>query len=310
MPRIYYQPDGRSVETQPEETILQTSLREHILHAHACGGHARCSTCRVVVLEGLEHCSPRNPEEQALAKRLHFGPTIRLACQTTISGDVKLRRPVLDAVDVALTSRSLRGTTPHRVGEEMQIAILFADISQYTPFAEALPSYDVIHVLNRYFYLVGQVIRRNGGVISDYIGDGLMALFGVEESDEAALNAVKAGLEMFAAVEELNPYLEGMYGRHFQIRIGVHFGEVVVGTIGVADMAKVVAIGDAVNLASRIEEANKEIGTNFLISEETYAKVKEQIRIKRCVRLALRGKRGEYSLYEVTGLRTQSRANG
>ena len=124
------------------------------------------------------------------------------------------------------------------------------------------------------------------------------------------MNAVKAGLEMFAAVEELNPYLEGMYGRHFQIRIGVHFGEVVVGTIGVADMTKVVAIGDAVNLASRIETANKEIGTNFLISEETYAQVKGQIHVKQCVRLALRGKRGEYSLYEVTGLRTQSGANG
>ena len=66
MPHIYYQPDDRSVETQPEETILQTSLRERILHAHACGGHARCSTCRVVVLEGLEHCSPRSTEEQAL----------------------------------------------------------------------------------------------------------------------------------------------------------------------------------------------------------------------------------------------------
>ena len=158
--------------------------------------------------------------------------------------------------------------------------------------------------MNRYFYLVGQVIRRNGGVISDYIGDGLMALFGVEDSDEAVLNAVKAGLEMFAAVEELNPYLEGMYGRHFQIRIGVHFGEVVVGTIGVADMTKVVAIGDAVNLASRIETANKEVGTNFLISEATYAQVKEQIHVKQCVRLALRGKRGEYSLYEVAGLRT------
>ncbi len=99
------------------------------------------------------------------------------------------------------------------------------------------------------------MIRRNDGVISDYIGDGLIALFGVEDSDEAMLNAVKAGLEMFAVVEELNPYLEGMYGRHFQIWIGMHFGEVVVGTIGVADMTKVVAIGDAVNFASRIKDA-------------------------------------------------------
>lgn len=181
-----------------------------------------------------------------------------------------------------------------------------ADISQYTPFAEALPSYDVIHVLNRYFYLVGQVIRCNDGVISDYIGDGLMALFGIEDTGDAALNAVTAGLEMFAAVEELNPYLEGMYGRHFQIRIGVHFGEAVVGTIGVADMTKVVAIGNAVNLASRSETANKEVGTRFLISGETYAMVKERIHVKQCIRLPLRGKRGEYSLYEVDRLRDQS----
>ena len=64
MPHIYYQPDDRSVETQPEETILQTSLRERILHAHACGGHARCFTCRVVLLEGLEHCSPAAPKNR------------------------------------------------------------------------------------------------------------------------------------------------------------------------------------------------------------------------------------------------------
>lgn len=303
MPYIYYLPDEKKIETSLSETILEASLRAGIPHAHACGGNARCSTCRVVVLEGLEFCALRNAKEQALAGRLHLGPTVRLACQTTINADVKLRRPVLDDVDVELISQIRPKATPDRAGEEKQIAILFADISRYTPFAESLLPYDVIHVLNRYFHLMGKVISRNGGYICDYVGDGLMALFGIEDSAGAAFRAVKAGLEMFEAVEQLNPYLETMYNRSFQIRIGVHFGEVVVGTIGIANMKKVAAIGDAVNFASRIEAANKEVGTQFLISEDTYMQVKSEVRLNQSVRVGIRGKRGEYTLYEVIGLK-------
>src|SRR5574341_87284 len=126
---IYYLPDEREVETSEAETILQASLRAGIPHAHACGGKARCSTCRVLILEGLEHCNPRNAKEKKLAERLHFGSEIRLACQTRITGEVKLRRPVLDEIDVELTSQIKAGAAPSSVGEEKKIAILFADIS-------------------------------------------------------------------------------------------------------------------------------------------------------------------------------------
>lgn len=303
MPRIYYFPDEREVETAEAETVLQASLRAGIPHAHACGGKARCSTCRVIVLAGLGHCNRRNAKEKKLAERLHFGPEIRLACQTRITGNVKLRRPVLDEIDVELTSQIKPGAAPGSVGEEKQIAILFADIGGYTAFAEALPPYDVIHVLSRYFHLMGEVITRQGGYISDYIGDGIMALFGLENPAEAALRAVKAGVEMLAAVEKLNPYLETMYKKSFQIRIGVHYGEAVVGTIGIANIKKLAAIGDAVNFASRIEVANKEIGTKFLISEDTYNEVRDHVRVNRCcIHVTLRGKSGEYVLYEVIGL--------
>jgi adenylate cyclase len=180
---------------------------------------------------------------------------------------------------------------------------LFADISGYTPFAEALPPYDVIHILSRYFHLMGNVITHHGGYISDYVGDGIMALFGIENPAEAALRAVNAGVEMLATVEKLNPYLETMYKKSFQIRIGVHYGEVVVGTIGVANMKKLAAIGDAVNFASRIEAANKETGTKFLISENTYHQVRDHVRVNRCgAHVTLKGKSGEYILYEVIGL--------
>src|SRR5574341_1214681 len=271
MPHLYYLPDERDVEAHADETILQASLRSGIPHTHVCGGYARCSTCRVLILEGLAHCAPRNAKEQAMAERLRFGPTIRLACQTTVTGDVKLRRLVLDAEDVEVTSQlGSAGTTPGAVGQEKQVAILFADIRGFTSFAETLPPYDVVHLLNRYFYLMGQVIGRHGGYIDNYMGT--------------------------------------LHKRSFEIGVGVHFGEVVVGAVGAPDKKRVTAIGDAVNFASRIESATKTLSTQFLISEDAYTQVSEQVKVGRRVRVALPGKSGDHALYEVTGLKVAGSA--
>lgn len=298
MPQVCYLPDEKRVDAETGETLLHASLRASIAHAHACGGNARCSTCRVLIVDGLEHCAPPNDKETRLAERLHFGPDIRLACQTTVSGDVELRRLVLDAEDLEIV-----GSSPRSVGEEKQLAILFADIRGFTSFAETLPPYDVVHVLNRYFHQVGHAIQRNGGCIDNYMGDGLMALFGVEDSSGATLQAIRAGLDMLDAVERLRPYLQSIYTRSFHIGIGVHYGEVVVGAIGHDETKRVTAIGDAVNMASRIESVNKQAGTEFLISEATYDHVKELIRVGKTIEVTLPGKSGEYTLYEVLGMR-------
>src|SRR6266508_2853639 len=112
MAQIRYLPDERDVEAGQEETILATSLRCGIMHTHVCGGNARCSTCRVLILEGLENCPPRNEKEQKMADRRNFSPTVRLACQTTVTGDVVLRRLVLDDDDRALVDAEVIGATP------------------------------------------------------------------------------------------------------------------------------------------------------------------------------------------------------
>jgi adenylate cyclase len=108
---------------------------------------------------------------------------------------------------------------------------------------------------------------------------------------------------MLEAVNRLRPYLENIYTRSFQIGIGVHYGEVVVGAIGHDKTKRVTAIGDSVNLASRIESMNKEADTEFLISEATYKHVKDRIRVGKTTRVSMKGKSGEYTLYEVVGLR-------
>src|SRR6478672_4632288 len=138
MPSILFLPDQRHVEASDLESVLSASLRAGIPLTNECRGNARCSTCRVVVVNGLEFCCPRNEKEQALAAQLHFGERVRLACQTTILGNVAVRRLILDANDAGLTDQRSDTTTHGPVGEERQIAILFVDIRNSTKFADSV----------------------------------------------------------------------------------------------------------------------------------------------------------------------------
>ncbi|MBM4081426.1 MAG: adenylate/guanylate cyclase domain-containing protein [Planctomycetes bacterium] len=301
--RLDYLPDGRKVESHADETILHASLRAGIPHTHVCGGKARCSTCRVVILGGKEYCLPRNLNEKELADKLGFSPEIRLACQTRATGNVKLRRLVLDAEDIQLATEQRTPKMPVAVGQEKHVAIMFADIRGFTSFAEKLLPYDVIHVLNRHFHEMGAVIQRHGGHIDNYTGDGFMALFGVQDPTDAPLRAVRAGLEMLQALERLKPYMESIHQKSFDIGIGVHYGQAVLGTIGAEHKRDLTAIGDAVNFASRVEAANKKAGTRFRVSDAAYAQVKAYVRVGSRVNLVLPGKSGEHTLYEIVGLK-------
>jgi adenylate cyclase len=311
MARIRYLPDECEVEAAAEETILAASLRSGIPHTHVCGGNARCSTCRVIVLEGLENCRPRTEAEQLLATRLQFDPNVRLACQTRLAGTVTVRRLVLDEQDAALAEEELRNPGIDAVGEEKSVAILFADIRGFTAFAESLLPYDVIHALNRYYREIGSIIRRHGGVINNYMGDGVLAVFGLDSSskrekpDSSApkrhlvSSAMNAGLEMIEAVTKLKPYFESVHGKSFDVGIGLNYGEVIVGSVGWGADKRQTIVGDAVNFASRIEAANKNAATNFLMSEAAYLQVANEAEVNQCPPWEIRGKSGLHNLLEV-----------
>ena len=305
MAKIICLPDKRDFEVVRGETILAGALRAGIPHAHACGGFAKCSTCRVWILEGIEQCEDRNEDERALATPLGFGPEIRLACQTRLRGDVKLRRLVLDEADLEVTSQLAKDRLG-RCGEHKAIAVLFCDIRDFTAFSQGLSSYDVMFVLNRYFHQMGEIIERNKGYVDKFIGDEIMALFGIDDDSYAPLRAVKAALEMLAAIDRLRPYMDAMYGRHFDAGIGIHFGEAVIGVLGSRKQERLTAIGDTVNIANRIERANKEAGTRLLISETLWERVKESVVIKDFVRVKLRGTSDRISLYEILGIHAQA----
>ena len=147
--KIFSQTDNKTIDVSPDTTILEATLKANINHMHVCGGNARCTTCRVDILDGLDNCRPRNQKEKQLSEKLGFPRNIRLACQTKISGNVTIRRPVVDDLDIKIILKQLGDTPGTRLGQEKDLAILFTDIVNYTGFAEAFPAYDVVHVLNR-----------------------------------------------------------------------------------------------------------------------------------------------------------------
>jgi adenylate cyclase len=297
-------PDNKQIVMCGSETILAASLREGIPHAYACGGRARCSICRISVEAGLEFCSPRSKGEQIVAARLNFSPETRLACQTRITGDVNVRRLVVDDDDIEFTRGIAEGPRPASIGEEKKLAILFADVRGFTALSERMSPYDVIYFLNRYFHLTSQVIESYGGYVDNYMGDGLMALFGHDDAPDAAFRAVRAALTMLEEVEKRSRHFEELYGVSVRIGVGIHQGNVVVGMIGAGERQRMTVIGDAVNFASRIEAANKKFGTELLISNEVHRHIADRITVGRQIEhVVIEGKRGQHVLHEVKGLR-------
>ena len=295
-------PDNVDIEVTPGETLLEAALRSGIPWAHACGGRARCSTCRVWILDDIEICPPRTADEATIADRLRLTNEVRLACQLRPNGQLRVRRLVLDDTDLQLTSQLSRSTAKHS-GEIKNVTIFFSDIANFTALSERLPPYDVMYLLNRYFIEAGEIIERNGGYIDKFIGDGVMAIFGVDDAPDAPIRSVNAALQTLAAVDRLKPFFKSMYELEFDIRIGLHFGEALIGTVGSLGHERLTAIGDMVNVASRIEAANKEAGTRLLISEALRDRVSEQVELADFMRTRLRGMSERITLYEVARLK-------
>jgi adenylate cyclase len=298
MPKINFQNDAIIEEDDLTLSILEIALKHGIPHMHICGGNARCSTCRIVIKQGLENILPRNEIEQRLAEKKGMDDCIRLACQTHIKGAVTLRRLVIDDLDADITRHQ-----QDNVGREQPLAILFSDIRGFTDFSERHLPYDVIHILNRYFQEMGAAVLDHHGYIDKYIGDGLMALFGVNNCDASinCFNAISAAFQMIKSLEKVNRYLKQNFDESFEIGIGIHFGNVVLGNIGHREKVQLTAIGDTVNIASRIEKETKQTNTSILVSESMYFQIKEKVRAGKILNTKLKGKKGSFQLYEIEG---------
>ena len=257
-------PDGRRISVASGTTILEASRGAGIPHASVCGGRGRCSTCRVRVGAGLEALPPPSPAELKVLARVGATPNVRLACQTALSANIEVT-PLLPPAAVPRDGRRRPG---YLQGQEREVAILFADLRGFTALAENKLPYDVVFVLNRYFAAMGLAVEESGGRVDKFIGDGVMALFGVEGSiEKACADALSAARRMAERLMEINDALKHDLEQPLRIGIGVHSGPVIVGEMGYGRATALTAIGDAVNIASRLEAMTKEFGAQLVVSE-------------------------------------------
>jgi len=174
-------------------------------------------------------------------------------------------------INPAIARRLITDEESEVVSSRRELVVLFSDIRNFTTFSEQSDPEDLVQKLNRYFSGMVPVVHKHGGIVDKFIGDGMLAFFGLNGEMEAPRAAVRAGLEMVGTVPELNNELK----LQWQIGVGVHIGETVAGLIGSPERMEYTVIGDPVNTASRIESLNKETGTNLLISEAVYSRLGE-----------------------------------
>ncbi|MDO9528250.1 MAG: adenylate/guanylate cyclase domain-containing protein [Syntrophales bacterium] len=159
--------------------------------------------------------------------------------------------------------------------ERREVTILFADIRSFSSFSESMEAEEVVTVLNHFFSRMVEIVFRNNGILDKFIGDALMAVFGVISTDDnGALDAVKAAMEMQYAMESLMKNREKDGQVTFDIGIGINTGSAILGSVGSANRQDYTVIGNTVNMASALEAAAK--GGEILVSEETYRHTKDK----------------------------------
>lgn len=287
--RITY-PGARTVAVAPGTSVLEASRQNGIGHASVCGGRGRCSTCRVRIGAGGAELPEPSPAEQRVLDRLGTGPDVRLACQLRPSADIAVT-PLLPA---SATPRAAHRSIRPGQGIEREVAVLFADLRAFTRLAESRLPYDVVFVLNQYFAAVGRAVEAAGGRIDKFVGDGVMVLFGIETTPEtAARQALAAARAIALAVDELNRSLADDLPEPLRIAIGLHAGPVILGDLGYGATTSLTAVGDTVNVASRLEAIAKQHDSELAFSDEvaTRAGLSLDTAVATRLEIAVRGRR-------------------
>jgi adenylate cyclase len=188
-------------------------------------------------------------------------------------------------------------------GESLRVTILFSDIRSFTTISESMDPQHLVGLLNEYFTEMVSIVMDEGGVVDKYIGDAIMAVFGAPvPKPEDAVNAVRAAVRMRRALRTLNERLKSRNIAPLRTGIGIHTGEVVAGNIGSERRMEYTVIGDAVNLASRLESSTKELGVAVAISEDTYALTKHVILARTIREITVKGRNQPVMTYELLGM--------
>jgi adenylate cyclase len=259
--------NGRTVRVPKGLSVLEASLRNNVPHASVCGGRARCSTCRIRVIGDCTSLPEPSQREAFVLNRVGAGsdPAIRLACQLRPETDLSFFQIFLPQI----TAASLRTSSPARIGEERYLVSMFVDMRGSTRLAEKRLPFDTVFIVNRFLGAVAQAVIACGGQPNQFVGDGQLALFGLATDPRTACRqALKAAAMIAANVDELNQFLAHDLREPIRFGIGIHGGEVIIGDIGYRDHMVFTALGDAVNVAARLQDMTKSLACEAIVSEE------------------------------------------
>ncbi|WP_435231193.1 adenylate/guanylate cyclase domain-containing protein [Pseudopelagicola sp. nBUS_20] len=273
--------DGPEIYGQRGMTLLEMSRAAGVSHMSLCGGRGRCTTCRVVIEDGGDRLHPPSPAELSSLRAVNAPPNARLACQL---------RPSEPATVLRVFRADGRRARAHQsLGQERRLAILFLDMRGFTARTTGQLPYDVVFLLNRFFDAIVPSISGAGGTVDKYLGDGLLALFELEDERASAQAALDAAAGIGSALQTFNKALAAEGAQPVAIGMGLHLGDLVLGEIGAAENAPRTIIGDTVNATSRIEACTKELGVEALISSDLIQAAGKEISNLELIDLDLRG---------------------
>ena len=261
--------NGRTVRIPRGLSVLEASLRNNVPHASVCGGRARCSTCRIRIIgDHSELPEPSQREAFVLGRVGTPDPSIRLACQLRPTCDISFFQLFLPHT----MSADGHDSNPTRIGQERYLVNMFVDMRGSTRMAEKRLPFDTVFIVNRFLGAVSQAVLASGGMPNQFVGDGMLALFGLSTSrQEACRQALRAAAMIAANVDELNKFLEHDLREPIRFGIGINGGEVIVGDIGYRDHMVFTALGDAVNVAARLQDMTKSLACEVVVSDEVRA---------------------------------------
>jgi len=258
-------PDGRRQYVPRGFSVMEASLLAGIPHAGLCGARARCSLCRVRVL-GAPSLSPPEEAERRVLARLQADPAhIRLGCQLRPSHDVAVMPLVPPDAQAAFLHRRQQNAIPR----ELFIAVMVVDLRNSTRLASGRLPYDNVFILGRFVAAVSAAVVEAGGVPNQFLGDGVLAIFGLRCDARTACRQILAALGLLGRnVRQLNAALAHELSAPLEFGVGAHCGHAVMGEIGFRDHVAFTALGDAPNVASRLEALTKELGCAAVVSDD------------------------------------------
>jgi adenylate cyclase len=261
--------NGRTIRVPKGLSVLEASLRYNVPHASVCGGRARCSTCRIRVIGDSSSLPEPSPREAFVLNRVGAtDPSIRLACQLRPEADLSFFQLFMPQ----LMSANAHASQPHRIGQERYLVSMFVDMRGSTKLAEKQLPFDTVFIVNRFIGAVSEAVIACGGQPNQFVGDGQLALFGLSTGPQTACRqALRAAAMIAANVDELNRVLGHDLREPIRFGIGIHGGEVIIGDIGYRDHIVFTALGDAVNVAARLQDMTKSLGCEAIISDEVRA---------------------------------------